>query len=271
MSTSLALAPDYAVQKGPIELFDLPDIVEAIGGERFAEQLLSCFDNLVGADHCSVYQLRSYELSEVAKASLPGAGDLLRSDLTPYEVKRQLSMSGSEIRVDVACVQDKEMPGHTTRTASRRQRIVICARRQNTAYCIRVMRSAHRPELTAEEIETLRSVAGILVSAVVKHLNLTLNRPNLTPALCSLQEIEQCVLTNTSLSRREGEVCARILYGLSSYGIALDLGIGKESVMTYRKRAYQRLGIGSQRELLMWYLVLWSALNQPEEPTGTLN
>ena len=29
--------------------------------------------------------------------------------------------------------------------------------------------------------------------------------------------------------------------------------------MTYRRRAYQRLTIGSQRELLMWYLALWTS------------
>ena len=49
---------------------------------------------------------------------------------------------------------------------------------------------------------------------------------------------------------------ARILYGLSAAGIAVDLGIGIESVTTYRKRAYRRLGIATQRELLVWYLKL---------------
>jgi len=53
--------------------------------------------------------------------------------------------------------------------------------------------------------------------------------------------------------------CSRILYGLSSIGISLDLGAGEESAKTYRKRAYQRLRIGSERELLHWYLAQWSA------------
>ena len=53
-------------------------------------------------------------------------------------------------------------------------------------------------------------------------------------------------------------MCARILYGLSSVGIALDLTVSEETVKTYRKRAYQRLAIGSERELLTWYLAHWS-------------
>ena len=37
---------------------------------------------------------------------------------------------------------------------------------------------------------------------------------------------------------------------------ALDLEVGEETVATYRKRAYQRLGIGSRHELFQLYLAL---------------
>jgi DNA-binding CsgD family transcriptional regulator len=52
-----------------------------------------------------------------------------------------------------------------------------------------------------------------------------------------------------SLTAREKEVCLRILSGYSSETIAADLGIGLNSAFTYRKRAYQKLGIASQNEL----------------------
>jgi DNA-binding CsgD family transcriptional regulator len=51
------------------------------------------------------------------------------------------------------------------------------------------------------------------------------------------------------LTTREVEVCARALLGMTVEGTALDLGIACTSVATYRKRAYQRLGISSQNEL----------------------
>ena len=47
------------------------------------------------------------------------------------------------------------------------------------------------------------------------------------------------------LTARELDVCARTLVGLTAEGIALDLDIQKSSVLTYRKRAYARLGISS--------------------------
>jgi DNA-binding CsgD family transcriptional regulator len=82
--------------------------------------------------------------------------------------------------------------------------------------------------------------------------------PNVAQALTALPEIETCIVATSDLPRREAEVCARILYGLSSVGIALDLTVSEETVKTYRKRAYQRLAIGSERELLTWYLARWS-------------
>ena len=51
------------------------------------------------------------------------------------------------------------------------------------------------------------------------------------------------------LTARERQVCARAALGLSVEATALELGIGKTSVLTYRQRAYQRLGVTSPFEL----------------------
>jgi DNA-binding CsgD family transcriptional regulator len=51
------------------------------------------------------------------------------------------------------------------------------------------------------------------------------------------------------LTAREREVCERIVLGYTSIGIGLDLQIALSSVLTYRKRAYAKLGIGTQNEL----------------------
>jgi len=62
------------------------------------------------------------------------------------------------------------------------------------------------------------------------------------------------------LTGREKEVCLGILSGLSSEAIAAELGIGLHSALTYRKRAYDRLGISSQNELFAIALRLMSAV-----------
>jgi DNA-binding CsgD family transcriptional regulator len=51
------------------------------------------------------------------------------------------------------------------------------------------------------------------------------------------------------LTSRERQVCARAAIGMSVEATALDLGIAKTSVLTYRQRAYQRLNVTSAFEL----------------------
>jgi DNA-binding CsgD family transcriptional regulator len=51
------------------------------------------------------------------------------------------------------------------------------------------------------------------------------------------------------LTKRERAVCVSIILGFTSEAIALNLGIGLNTVLTYRKRAYARLKITSQNEL----------------------
>jgi DNA-binding CsgD family transcriptional regulator len=63
------------------------------------------------------------------------------------------------------------------------------------------------------------------------------------------------------LTPREREVCERILLGYTSIGIGLDLNIALSSVLTYRKRAYEKLGIAAQNELFA--LCLEAAQRRP--------
>ena len=66
------------------------------------------------------------------------------------------------------------------------------------------------------------------------------------------------------LTGREQEVCLRILAGFSSEAISADLDIGLQSTLTYRKRAYQKLGISSQSELFAIVLRLLASPPRPE-------
>jgi DNA-binding CsgD family transcriptional regulator len=62
----------------------------------------------------------------------------------------------------------------------------------------------------------------------------------------------------SALTPREQEVCRRILLGFSSEAISKGLGISLHSTLTYRKRAYERLGISAQNELFAIVLRLLS-------------
>ena len=51
------------------------------------------------------------------------------------------------------------------------------------------------------------------------------------------------------LTPRERQVCARAAVGMTVEATALDLGVGKASVLTYRQRAYGRLSVTSPYQL----------------------
>jgi DNA-binding CsgD family transcriptional regulator len=60
---------------------------------------------------------------------------------------------------------------------------------------------------------------------------------------------QQLLSLDRGLTSRELDVGARSLAGMTAEGTALELNIKTSSVVTYRKRAYGRLGISSLYEL----------------------
>lgn len=52
------------------------------------------------------------------------------------------------------------------------------------------------------------------------------------------------------LTAREKQVCARTLIGMTAEAISLDLGIGETTVLTYRRRAYERYRVSSAQEMI---------------------
>jgi DNA-binding CsgD family transcriptional regulator len=120
-----------------------------------------------------------------------------------------------------------------------------------------------RRRFTEAEIGRLGASAPVLVALLAQHAGLAAEPVDAAGVLASLGRIEACLAELSPLARREAQVCARILYGMSTVGIGLDLGVGTETVKTFRKLAYRRLGIGSERELLSYFLGLqqrWSGL-----------
>jgi len=242
---------------GSMELQELSDVIEAIGTNSFAVKVLSCLDRIVGADDCAIYELTDRDLRQVASSNPDGPAFMKRAEVSVYQIKRRLSQIG---KTSARLESFDLLPAVSGGVGRKRQRITICSRKLNFGYCLQILCSVQADDDFDDGIVILRTIADLLMSIIVKHAEVSKPRWDPVPALSSLAEIHKCLLDVTNLSHRQGEVCARILYGLSSCGIALDLGIGKESVVTYRKRAYQRLGISTQRELLMLYLAHWNVV-----------
>jgi LuxR family transcriptional regulator, activator of tox operons len=99
---------------------------------------------------------------------------------------------------------------------------------------------------TDEDIQHIADRAGLLLALTRRHADYgVISRQN------SLGYYrDRLTVVAPMLTPRETEVGAAIILGLTSEGIALELGISLNTVLTYKKRAYARLGISSQNELL---------------------
>jgi DNA-binding CsgD family transcriptional regulator len=115
----------------------------------------------------------------------------------------------------------------------------------NTCFYVNLYRTAGQGRFDRTETMRLRRIAPALGAIVARHCEEEV-------AADPLQKLHILFATRqpfTKLTAREREVCVRILTGFGSEAIASDLGIGLHSTFTYRKRAYQKLGISSQNEL----------------------
>ena len=250
-------------------LANLPELVGAIGSEQFGCSVVGFLHEVCGADHFAAFRLEQGTLQQVTVGSLDpqrSARDFVdryvgqdwwRRDPAMSQAQQSLRGDGSSIiHIDMTDRDYADFRPAIFPTV--RDRLLICRRRHDVAFGMSVIRTDPNPEFDFAAVDQLAGAADLLMAVLAKHADIIAQRPNVALALTSLDEIEQCIVATSELPRREVEVCARILYGLSSAGIALDLGIGEESVKTYRKRAYQRMNIGSERELLTWYLSQWS-------------
>jgi len=89
---------------------------------------------------------------------------------------------------------------------------------------------------------------NLLIELVSRHSRSERIRPD------AARSVDQYLLAlsnlNARLTSREAQVCAGIICGLHSAQIGTTLGVSVNTVRTLRRRAYERLSISSQNELL---------------------
>lgn len=259
----------------------LPSLITAIGEPVLAPRLIDLLRRLFGAQHAAVFSLQGDGLAKVMAASADGSGtaerqvrryladNMWQADPTIAEA-RQSSQPLTLLRTDIAGLASQPLRNDIYIETNVKDRIFLCGRLENGLFGLSILSSGAKGAFSDRELDQLHMVGGTLLAIVARHAGLA-NLPDVSRALTSLAEIEACMADlDEPFPRRENEVCTRIIYGISTLGIALELEISEETVVTYRKRAYHRLGIATQRELILWYLDHWNrwtkAGRQPPGP-----
>lgn len=221
----------------------LANAINSIGSGNFLSTFLNLLKNFYGASGCAIFEIGSGNIVELESV---GANPASLSHLSGDE--------SETYRIDIDSISQPELKQRVGSTTCRK--VMLC--KDLGGRRVGLLVTAANGSLFSEaSICAIDGDADALLSLILKHQDIKDREACMASSVTSLHEIESSILTApATLSKREAEVCARIVYGLTTTGIALDLGVGVESVATYRKRAYRRMGIASHRELLCWYLNL---------------
>lgn len=108
---------------------------------------------------------------------------------------------------------------------------------QNRLFYINFYQS--RQNFTEQEIKNLEQCSALVSSLLLRHFR----EENQGRGV-------QGHLLAAGLSEREAQICELIASGHTAKTLARKLGIAESSVITYRKRAYQKLGISRKSDLI---------------------
>lgn len=246
----------------------LASVVASLGTEEFEPQTLRLLNEMAGAEHYSVYRLRAGRPEFLGGASIRGrhaVNDSAKGKRWParsyVELHEADELTRDSTRAVVVHDRVDEVADPALQSALEYfqivDRVMVCGRLIDDVYALSLLRSQESGQFDEQGLNELAASADVLVAACAKHASLHWDRERALAHFKSVDVIEANLRAGKwGLSERELQVSARILFGISAYGIALDLGLGEETIATYRKRLYARLKIAGRHELLQKYLSL---------------
>lgn len=122
------------------------------------------------------------------------------------------------------------------------ERLTLMQRRDNDVYRINFLAGPHA-RFAEPTVEQIFESSDLLMSLVMK--NDIASEMKVPPTFA-----DRLRVVAPTIPPREAEVCTAIMLGMTSEAIAAKLGISVNTVLTYRKRAYNRLNISCQNELM---------------------
>lgn len=114
--------------------------------------------------------------------------------------------------------------------------VTMKAQEDGALLAVNLYRHESQQAFRDHDFDLVRQLSGPLLACVERHIALGNRVSSGTNPLAAL-------------TRRELEVCQRLLKGWTHDGIAADLGLSATTVKTYRDRAFERLGIHHRNEL----------------------
>lgn len=241
----------------------LTDLVAFVGRPRFPQSLFSFARDMVLADHLTVFCDTAAGGTRTVLAENIGARPVARNVAERYvrrhwvcdpvqrifarrDVLAAAQRESIVIDIDAADVEHSDYRDDCYSSVNLNHRLSIANVRGGKTMRINFYRRRGH-DFSQDEVGRVMGITNLLMAMVWRHDEDSSTRDATDFEASFLQRLA-CV--EPALTSRERQVCALVALGLTSEGIALRLGVGLNTVLTYRKRAYARLSISSQNELM---------------------
>ncbi|MGY8711815.1 LuxR C-terminal-related transcriptional regulator [Bradyrhizobium sp. 18BD] len=241
---------------------DVTSAVLAIGRPDFPNILIDTLRRQAGVGHCMVFALTRAGAARclLDAGNIPTGGDLGAAYAGQFHESDPNRGALFEAESSAPIV----LPSFAPRMYGARYRKIFfqesnivdkCATAiwtGDTCFYVNFYRITSQGRFDDAQRARLQAIAPAIGASVARHFQ---------QAATPDQNLGTLFATRAPLSAltpREQEVCRRILEGFSSEAISQALGISLHSTLTYRKRAYERLGISSQNELFSIVLRLFA-------------
>ena len=251
----MQLDKNLTLHAGPIG-----NAIKAIGTDDYGTACFEIFKQALDADHWATFHHSPNRVTCIATASRsrPAAAEdsIQRFVSHCHQLDPALTAASKQLReptlVNKMDINDIPDPRYRKcfEIAGVTERISLYSRYSSDLYQLSIYRRARHPTVSSPEFKQFTTLASLIMTTALKH-EMVSARENAFPQQIDLATVELLLEDfPEQLSRRECEVCARAAFGKTIEKTALELDIRPSSVITYRQRAYQKLGIRSQNELI---------------------
>lgn len=243
----------------------MSELVSQMGAGNFGQALLSHLNHLLPAGSFSLYRIWSDQSPVLLMSHSLESSDVTRRCFAAYQNRLYLedrSFDAVRARRDGAsCMflhiraDEFENPEHRERIYTRnhlRERLSVArSEADGSVVSLNIYTHEGHSSYTDLHLSRFESLARMLFAGVQRHLDLVgAPAPEAAGSLSDTELDKQFLLgLNQELTPREIDVCAYLLRGLTYDGIAQQLGLSRATVITYRNRAFARLGINFKNQL----------------------
>jgi LuxR family transcriptional regulator, activator of tox operons len=250
---------DVRKTNGPLRA-QLARLIAVVGTPKFESEFFDVAHSALNCEHVTAFAAGSDDRPRVVLAANTGDEPVARPladkymarywDLDPANRTVPLCQKGESFALRIAPEIDinDDFYRHDCYTALQIvERFTLMQRRGEDVYRLNFY-AGPRGRFAAPMLDQLMESGDLLMSLVMKN-------DAASEAMLPQTFTSRLRLVAPTIPQREAEVCTAIMLGMTSEAIALKLGISVNTVLTYRKRAYNRLNISCQNELMRLILV----------------